>query len=52
MSQYTGLSLVPLDQMAGVFSAAVAHAQKVKVIQQGQWLRPAGAAARAVVSGC
>ncbi|CAK9071225.1 Putative transcription elongation factor SPT5 homolog 2 [Durusdinium trenchii] len=39
VSQYTGLSLVPLDQMAGVFSAAVAHAQKVKVIQQGDWVR-------------
>lgn len=36
VSQYSGLSLVPIDQMAGVFSAAMSAAQKVKVIQPGE----------------
>ena len=35
LSQYTGLSLVPIDQMAGVFSAAKAAAQRVNVIRPG-----------------
>ena len=35
LSQYTGLSLLPIDQMAGVFSAAKAAAQKVNVIRPG-----------------
>lgn len=39
LSQYTGLSLVPIDQMAGVFSAAKAAAQKVNVIRPGDWVR-------------
>ncbi|CAJ1370621.1 unnamed protein product [Effrenium voratum] len=39
ISQYTGLSLVPLDQMAAVFSAAASHAQKQKLLQPGDWVR-------------
>ena len=42
VSQYTGLSLVPIDQMAGVFSAAMSSAQKVNIIRPGWrliWLR-------------
>ncbi|CAE7915252.1 unnamed protein product, partial [Symbiodinium necroappetens] len=39
ISQYTGLSLVPTDQMALVFSAAHNHAQKTQMLRAGDWVR-------------
>jgi len=39
ISQYTGLSLVPTDQMALVFSAAHNHAQKTQMLCAGDWVR-------------
>ena len=39
ISQFSGLSLVPTDQMALVFSAAHDHAQKTRLLQPGDWVR-------------
>ena len=39
ISQFTGLSLVPTDQMGLVFSAAYEHAQKTRMLNPGDWVR-------------
>eukprot|EP00434_Breviolum_minutum_P027733 symbB.v1.2.024531.t1/scaffold2327.1/size82221/2 len=52
VSPYTGLSLVPIDQMAGVFSAAMFSAQKVNIIRPGDWVRLKKGPYRFGTGGC
>ena len=39
ISAFKGLSLVPTDQMALVFSAAYSHARKTQMLRAGDWVR-------------